>query len=612
MSIIVNANTILTLDQVDGASGTLILTDDGTVQANATLDGAGTITGVGLALINDGTISSDAGGTIDIETGTLTNTGTLIANGASLDIGQTVVTTNLSLDGTLTGGVWESLGTSELGLFSGDIVVDNAIIILDGAGANVDDWAGGAVQPLGFTLGTIAAGGQLNVLDGDVFTDGGALTVDGTLTLGGGTLTAQLFGGVTVAVGGFLKGFGTVDSGTNLEDDGIVVATGGTLTLPSADLMPGGGTIEVNALASLSLPGSISDASYGEIIINNGTIDATYSNGGVPGFHGTVDVTGPYSGTGGFLIQGDTSSADPTVLELPGSISANIAFDANPGELLLDNPSSFVGTISGFGAGDEIVMPLLLADAATLNSGILTISDGGSPVLTLTLDTNSVNYTSASFQILGGSTLVVSGSSAAACYAAGTRIKTEAGDVKVEDLTAGDVVRTHFAGTAPVVWIGHRRVDCRRHPEPAKVWPVRIEAHAFGPRMPHNDLWLSPDHAVFVDDVLIPVKHLINGKTIAQVKMDEVTYYHVELAEHDVLLAEGMPAESYLENGDRSAFDNGGGLVALHPDFESRRWEAFGCAPLVLTGAMLDAVVARVNARVPKGKRLSRKRLRAA
>jgi hypothetical protein len=125
-------------------------------------------------------------------------------------------------------------------------------------------------------------------------------------------------------------------------------------------------------------------------------------------------------------------------------------------------------------------------------------------------------------------------------------------------------------------------------------------------------LLLSPDHAVFVDRVLIPIKHLINGKTIAQETVDTVTYYHVELAEHDVLLAEGMPAESYLENGDRSMFDNGGGVLTLHPDFGARRWEMLGCAEVIVTGPKLDAVVARVGARIPKGRRPGRKRLRAA
>ena len=70
------------------------------------------------------------------------------------------------------------------------------------------------------------------------------------------------------------------------------------------------------------------------------------------------------------------------------------------------------------------------------------------------------------------------------------------------------------------------------------MWPVRVSAGAFGPGRPHSDLLLSPDHAVYVGEVLIPIKHLINGSTIVQVPMARVTYHHLELPAHDVLLAD--------------------------------------------------------------------------
>jgi hypothetical protein len=187
-----------------------------------------------------------------------------------------------------------------------------------------------------------------------------------------------------------------------------------------------------------------------------------------------------------------------------------------------------------------------------------------------------------------------SAAAALACYAAGTRIATPAGARAIETLVAGDLVMTASGGTRPVVWVGHRDVDCGRHPVPADMWPVRVCAGAFGDGRPQRDLRLSPNHAVFVDGVLIPVRHLLNGRTIAQEPSDRVGYWHVELDRHDVMLAEGLPCESYLDTGNRGAFANGGAVVQIQPDFALRVWEAEACAPLVLDGAALHGVRARL------------------
>jgi collagen type I alpha len=149
------------------------------------------------------------------------------------------------------------------------------------------------------------------------------------------------------------------------------------------------------------------------------------------------------------------------------------------------------------------------------------------------------------------------------------------------------------------------------------VLPVRIAAHAFGPGRPRRELLLSPDHAVFVEDVLIPVRHLINGTTVAQIERCAITYYHIELPRHDVLLADGMPAESYLEAGARDAFANADGIIQLHPDFSPSHdhyamlWEEQGCAPLVVTGEALErarealARAARRYTRSPRSRGVS-------
>ncbi len=182
----------------------------------------------------------------------------------------------------------------------------------------------------------------------------------------------------------------------------------------------------------------------------------------------------------------------------------------------------------------------------------------------------------------------------ATCFAANTRILTPRGEVTVQRLREGDLVQTVSGRAQPICWIGHRRVDFRRHPNRGRVLPARIAAHAFGPGLPKRDLLLSPDHAVFIEDVLIPIRHLINGTTITQIARNTITYYHIELPRHDVLIADGMPSESYLEAGARDAFANGGGIIQLHPDFTpppdhyAMLWEEHGYAPLVVTGEALE------------------------
>ena len=120
--------------------------------------------------------------------------------------------------------------------------------------------------------------------------------------------------------------------------------------------------------------------------------------------------------------------------------------------------------------------------------------------------------------------------------------------------------------------------------------PVRVHANAFGPGLPARDLVLSPDHAIHAEGVLIPIRFLINGATITQEWPREITYYHLELAAHDIILAEGLPAETYLDTGNRSAFANGGGAIMLHPDFALRIWETKSCAPLATTGETVTLV----------------------
>ncbi len=143
------------------------------------------------------------------------------------------------------------------------------------------------------------------------------------------------------------------------------------------------------------------------------------------------------------------------------------------------------------------------------------------------------------------------------CFCTGTRILTAEGERAVETLAPGDLVATADGRLLPVRWIGRQTVSTR-FGTPLRTLPVRIAAGALGAGLPARDLLVSPAHAVLVDGVLIEAGALVNGTTIARerVATEMLTYHHVELAEHALLLAEGTPAESFVDTVAREHFDN--------------------------------------------------------
>lgn len=188
----------------------------------------------------------------------------------------------------------------------------------------------------------------------------------------------------------------------------------------------------------------------------------------------------------------------------------------------------------------------------------------------------------------------------AACFCPGTLIRTTAGEVAIEHLAPGDLVQTADGATRPIRWIGRRRLDLRRHPEPDQAQPIRIRADAFADGVPRRDLLLSPDHAVLWRDALVPVRLLVNGASIIREdSCHRVTYYHLELDTHDILLAENLPAESYLDTGNRGLFENADAPLILHPDFESgqERRVAESCRPFADTPTLVEPIWRRLAAR---------------
>jgi Hint domain len=134
------------------------------------------------------------------------------------------------------------------------------------------------------------------------------------------------------------------------------------------------------------------------------------------------------------------------------------------------------------------------------------------------------------------------------CFLRGTRIRTADGYRPIEILSAGDRVATRFAGLAPIQDISTFTL---RRTRPGGSWigarPVRVKRGALGENVPTADICLTGSHAVITDGFLVPVGDLINGTSIVREMAeghDTLDFFHIELAAHEVLDAEGAGCES--------------------------------------------------------------------
>ena len=168
----------------------------------------------------------------------------------------------------------------------------------------------------------------------------------------------------------------------------------------------------------------------------------------------------------------------------------------------------------------------------------------------------NLNYTGTNtFEDAAGNTLQFE--QLTICFMAGTLILTPEGARPVESLAGGDLVLTAAGEAQPVIWIGRQTVS-QVFADPLRVLPIRIAAGALDENLPQRDLLVSPDHALLVDDILVQAGALVNGTTIRREQNVPAifTYYHVELAGHALILAEGVAAETFVDHVDRMAFDN--------------------------------------------------------
>ncbi|HEV7455359.1 MAG TPA: Hint domain-containing protein, partial [Roseococcus sp.] len=146
------------------------------------------------------------------------------------------------------------------------------------------------------------------------------------------------------------------------------------------------------------------------------------------------------------------------------------------------------------------------------------------------------------------------------CFLAGTRIATPDGERLVEDLAIGDLVLTADGWAVPVTWMGRQRVFNHRFGLHEGRAPVCIGAGALGEGLPHTDLFVSANHGMIWEGLVVNAGAMVNGTTIRFVPRDalpaEFTYFHIETEGHEVVLANGAPAETFVDYVTRRHFDN--------------------------------------------------------
>jgi len=293
------------------------------------------------------------------------------------------------------------------------------------------------------------------------------------------------------------------------------------------------------------------------------------------------------------LITVNATISDGGVFSLPDSLlnslnGGSINFSAGGGtELLGDvggiNNLSTAAIVYGFTtSGADVIDDQSLkynAFQSYVVGGIngsgqqsITVSSGNGSTLSFTvfgahLDPGSYTSTSTGPLLLtsdgaGGGTDITP-----VCYVGGTRIATPQGETAVEALKIGDLILTSDGVAKPVSWIGRQTVS-NRWADPLRVMPICIRAGALDENLPMRDLRLSPAHALLVDNVLVQAGALVNGVSIVrEARMPTpFVYYHVEILNHSLILAEGVPAETFVDNVERVAFDNWEEHEALYPD----------------------------------------------
>jgi hypothetical protein len=434
---------------------------------------------------------------------------------------------------SVTVGARESVVAGATATFTGgsgsSVALDSGLTVTDSSSANL-------------VSATVVIGGFIT---GDTLTVGttGGLSQsfsNGTLTLSGSASVGTYQTALDSVAYTFTPANGDPTGGGShtsraiswFVNDGTVTSAAATSTLNEVHVAPtltAGGTVTYTGPSAVTLDSTVtvSDTdSGGNLTGATVSVGTGFSTGDTLAFVNQNGITGSYNAASGIL----TLSGTATIANYRSALGS-VAYDTT-------NASHAARTIDW------------------------TTTDGAasSPTSTSTVDV--------------------------ICFCKGTLIGTPDGEVRVQTLKAGDMVLTLHNGPRKVSWVGAGKVLATRGRRSVAT-PVIVRRGALADNVPRWDLRVTKAHSLYIENVLIPVEFLVNHKTILwDDHAREVEIYHVELESHDVLIANGAPAESYRDDGNRWLFQNANEGWHLPPQQPY--------APVLTGGPLVDAVWRRL------------------
>ncbi len=542
-----------------------------------TIFGTSSYSSIGVNLLAGGTIDNK-GGLIEGAIGVYGTAGAVTVMNAATIAGTAIYGVELLAGGSVANNNGRIEGPSGIYVKGGTASVSNSGTILGTSKFGVDLVAGGAVSNNGGLIAGLTAvriggttGGVIN--SGTLSGTGGAgayLAAGGSIDNAAGLIIGS-FGvyaeSAPVTVTNAATIAGTANFGIELAAGGTVSNNGGLIAGPVGIYAKTGRGIVLNSGVIHGTSGAGIVLSQGGTIVDSGMISGStvaVSLGGST--DNLVALRHGFALTGG--IAGGATSSD--TLSLLGTVGGELTVDyeglrltnfediafGSGGHVTLKIARATGGvplTISGFNATSDIIDLTGIGE-----DGVITATDtiGNHVTISGSLGTVSLQLDSSDSTNLtvfgdggGGTNLAVT------CFCRGTMILTEQSEVSVEALAVGDRVRTLSGALKSIVWIGMGRDLVTRANKLAR--PVIVRHGALADNVPTRDLYLTHGHALYLDGVLIPVENLVNHRSILwDERAQVVEYYHIELEDHDVLLANGAPAESYYDADNRARFHN--------------------------------------------------------